>query len=133
MTATYMYAPSKTVGGKNILKAIFAMVFSLFLFFGAPEPSYAATTATASSGGGFDGNFAPSDTLSKNTNSSLKGWFKTIASWGLWISIIWLIGSVLFMGGKVWYIPAIIILICLFGEPALVQVATWAGFDNISG
>ncbi|WP_213664237.1 hypothetical protein [Stutzerimonas stutzeri] len=81
----------------------------------------------------FNGNFGPESTLVTNTNNSLKGWWKAIAGWGLWLSIAGFLVSVLFLGGRWWYIPIIVMLICLFGEPAITKVASWASLTGTTG
>lgn len=91
-----------------------------------PEVSHAADSA-------WNGQFGPDATLTKNTNASLQGWWKTAAGWGLWISIGCLLFSIFFMGGKWWWIPVCVFLVCLFGEKTISQVATWAGFASVSG
>jgi len=48
----------------------------------------------------FNGNFGPESSLVTNTNNSLKGWWKAIAGWGLWLSIAGFLVSVLFLGGR---------------------------------
>lgn len=77
----------------------------------------------------FDGNFSPDTAMTKNTNTSLKGWWQAIAGWGLWLSILGLLFSILFAGGKWWWIPVCVFLMSLFGEKVVNQVATWAGFS----
>lgn len=91
-----------------------------------PEVSHAADSA-------WNGQFGPDATLTKNTNASLQGWWKTAAGWGLWISIGCLLFSIFFMGGKWWWIPVCVFLVCLFGEKTISQVATWAGFASVTG
>jgi len=95
-----------------------------------PEVSHAAETASSAA---WNGQFGPDATLTKNTNASLQGWFKTVAGWGLWISIGCLLFSIFFMGGKWWWIPVCVFLLCLFGEKTISQVAAWAGFASVSG
>lgn len=65
---------------------------------------------------GFDGSFGPDKGLVTNTDSSLLAWWKAIAGWGLWVAIAFFLVSILFAGGKMWWIPVAIFLVCLFGE-----------------
>lgn len=83
-------------------------------------------------GEAWNGQFGPDANLTKNTNTSLQGWWKAAAGWGLWMSIGCLLFSIFFMGGKWWWIPVTVFLVCLFGEKAITQVATWAGFSNFA-
>lgn len=78
----------------------------------------------------FNGSFGPNADLTKNTTDSLKGWWKTVAGWGLWLSIGGLLFSIIFAGGKWWWIPVCVFLVCLFGEPAITQIAQWSGFNT---
>lgn len=64
----------------------------------------------------FDGKFGPDAATVTNANSSFLAWWKAIAVWGLWISVAALVISVLFMGGRFWWVPVCVALICLFGE-----------------
>lgn len=81
----------------------------------------------------WDGKFGPSDDLKKNTDDSLKGWFQAVAGWGLWLSIGALAISIIFFGGKLWWIPVCFCLLALFGEPLVTQVGSWAGFSATTG
>lgn len=81
----------------------------------------------------FDGNFSPDQTMSKNVNISLKGYWQMIAGWGLWVSIAGLLFSIIFAGGKWWWIPVCVFIMSLFGEKAVNQIAVWAGFSAVSG
>ena len=80
----------------------------------------------------WDGKFGPSDDLKKNTNDSLEGWFQAFAGWGLWISIGALALSIIFFGGKFWWIPVCFCIVCLFGSPFVTTIGQWAGFDASS-
>lgn len=94
-----------------------ALIIALFAF---PEIAQAA----------WDGKFGPSDELTKNTDDSLKGWFQAIAGWGLWLSIGALALSIIFFGGKFWWIPVCFCLLCLFGEPFVTTIGSWSGFSK---
>lgn len=98
-----------------------------------PDLAHAADAGGGASGaGGWNGQFGPDSNLTKNTNSSLQGWWRAIAGWGLYLSLAALLFSIFFAGGKLWYVPVIVFLICLFGEKTIGQVATWAGFANFT-
>ena len=75
----------------------------------------------------FNGNFAPDTATVTNANSSFLAWWKAIAVWGLWISVAALVISVLFMGGRFWWVPVCVALICLFGESFVNGVKTLMG------
>lgn len=64
----------------------------------------------------FDGSFSPDSAMVENVNTSLTAWWKSIAIWGMWISLAALIISILFFGGRFWWIPIATCLIFLFGE-----------------
>lgn len=102
---------------KSFMKVLFLMLFAI----AAPQLAMAGT---------FNGNFGPDVDTVTNTNTSLQGWWRAIASWGLWLSLAAFFISVIFMGGRWWYIPIIVILICLFGEKAITQVATWGNLNG---
>lgn len=102
--------------------AFFLLLSALFTL--VPGVSEAATSG--GNGGGFNGQFGPDTTLVTNTSDSLKGWWKAIATWGLWLSIAGFLFSIIFAGGRWWWIPVAVMLICLFGEPAITKVAEWA-------
>lgn len=105
---------------------------SLFLLLAVAALFLIPEMAHAADGTAWNGQFGPDASLTKNTNSSLQGWWKSAAGWGLWLSIGCLLFSIFFLGGKWWWIPVCVFLICLFGEKAITQVATWAGFTNFA-
>jgi hypothetical protein len=78
----------------------------------------------------WDGKFGPTSELKTATTDSLKDWWKTVAFWGLYLSLGLLLFSIFFAGGKMWYVPVCIFLLCLFGEKTVTQVATWADFNT---
>jgi len=94
-----------------------ALIVTIFAF---PEMAQAA----------WDGKFGPSADLTKNTDDSLKGWFQAIAGWGLWLSVGALAISIVFFGGKFWWIPVCFALLSLFGEPFVTTIGGWAGFSK---
>jgi hypothetical protein len=104
---------------------LFVLMSLVALLMLLPSLSYAN-----SGGGGFTGHFGPDQSLVTNTANSLKGWWKAFATWGLWLSIIAFAASVLFLKGQWWWIPVVIMLICLFGEKSVMQVASWAGLNG---
>ncbi len=78
----------------------------------------------------FNGQFGPGKEMVRNTDASLMEWWKAIASWGMWIAVAAFLFSILFAGGKWWYIPVIFFIVCLFGEPAITQIRTWSGMTT---
>ncbi|MBM3105913.1 hypothetical protein IIE18_12270 [Pseudomonas sp. V1] len=77
----------------------------------------------------FDGNFAPDKEMAKQTNDSFLGWWRLIASYGLWVGLALLLITVLFAGARGWWVFILVVLICLFGETIVVKAGTLAGFD----
>lgn len=86
----------------------------------------------AMAGGGFNGQFGPNATLVTNTDTSLLAWWKAIAGWLLWLAVLGFLFSIIFAGGKWWWIPVAVFLVALFGEPAVSQVKSWAGMGSTS-
>lgn len=80
----------------------------------------------------FDGSFGPNQDMVRNADASLKDWWKAVAAWGMWIAVAAFLFSILFAGGKWWYIPIIFFVVCLFGEPAITQIRTWSGMTTNS-
>lgn len=78
----------------------------------------------------WDGKFGPTAGLKTNTTSSLQDWWHTIANWGLYLSLAGFLFSIFFAGGKWWWVPVCVLLLCLFGEKTVTQVASWAGFTT---
>lgn len=72
--------------------------------------------ANAQSAGTFSGDFGPDKDLVTNVDKSLLGWWKVAAVWGLWLSLAALFISVVFFGGRFWWVPLAAAFICLFGE-----------------
>lgn len=64
----------------------------------------------------FDGSFKPNAETQTNVDSSFKAWWRFIAVPGMWLSLGALLFTVLFMGGRGWYIPLAIAGIFMFGE-----------------
>lgn len=88
--------------------------------------------AHAEGSGAWNGQFGPNAELAKNANNSMQGWWRTIAGWGLYLSLLALAFSIIFAGGKLWWIPVCFFLLCLFGEKTILQVASWAGFSQLT-
>lgn len=104
--------------------AVLLVIAALLLI---PDLAHAADAA-----GSWNGEFGPNQELAKNTNNSMQGWWRTIAGWGLYLSLLALAFSIIFAGGKLWWIPVCFFLLCLFGEKTILQVASWAGFSQLA-
>lgn len=122
------YAPPHLMEKQTLEFSRFLKVAALLalaaILLTAPGFSYAAP---------FNGTFGPDSGLVTNTSNSLKGWWKALATWGLWLSIAGFLFSILFAGGRWWWIPVAVFLICLFGEPAVTKVAEWASLNDTGG
>ena len=108
---------------RRFAQVAFFLLLTAFLLL---VPGLSEANPASGGGKGFNGDFAPDTTLVTNTSNSLKGWWKAIATWGLWLSIAGFLFSIIFAGGRWWWIPVAVMLICLFGEPAITKVADWA-------
>lgn len=64
----------------------------------------------------FQGDFGPNKDITQNVDKSFLAWWKTVAGWGIWIAVAALAISVLFFGGRFWWVPLAFGGICLFGE-----------------
>ncbi|MCF5381936.1 hypothetical protein GIW05_00170 [Pseudomonas syringae] len=64
----------------------------------------------------FDGSFKPNTVTTSNVDNSFSAWWKVIAGWGLWLSMLGLVFCVLCLKSQGWYIPAVLIAIFMFGE-----------------
>lgn len=106
---------------KRFMISLFLLIMVIsFLIF--PEMAHAE----------WNGKFGPTSELKTATTDSLKDWWKTVAFWGLYLSLALLLFSIFFAGGKMWYVPVCIFLLCLFGEKTVTQVAAWAEFGSVS-
>lgn len=127
-TMTVYGYPNKTIRLEELRRF---MVFMLMLI-AVSALFLLPSMAHAADGAQWNGQFGPDATITNNTNASLKGWWQTAASWSLWISIGCLLFSIFFLGGKWWWIPVCVFLICLFGEKTITQVGAWAGFAALT-
>lgn len=80
----------------------------------------------------FNGQFGPAKDLATNTTASFQAWWKLIAGYGLWLSLIAFAVSIIFFAGRWWWIPVAVFLLCMFGEITVNQVASWSNFDNFN-
>ncbi|MDF9778805.1 hypothetical protein [Pseudomonas baetica] len=104
---------------RRFMVSLFLLIMvATFLFF--PEMAHAE----------WSGKFGPTSDLKTNTTDSLKEWWKTVAGWGLYLSLAGLLFSIFFAGGKWWWVPVCVFLLCLFGEKTVTQVASWAEFNT---
>lgn len=67
---------------------------SLFLLLAVAALFLIPEMAHAADGTAWNGQFGPDASLTKNTNTSLQGWWKSAAGWGLWLSIGCLLFSI---------------------------------------
>jgi hypothetical protein len=103
---------------KRFALAVLALAVAAFMM-AMPEIAMAA----------FDGNFAPDSKIAKESNNSFLGWWRLIASYGLWAGLLMLLISVLFAGARGWWVFVLVVLICLFGETIVIKAGNLAGFD----
>lgn len=108
----------KTEDLKRFALAVLALAVAAFMV-AMPEIAMAA----------FDGDFAPDKEIAKQSNNSFLGWWRLIASYGLWVGLGLLLISVLFAGARGWWVFILVVLICLFGETVVIKAGNLAGFD----
>lgn len=70
----------------------------------------------------FKGDFAPDQEIVEASQNSLKAWWKSLSIYGLWVSFGGLVISILFMGGRFWWVPVCVAIICLFAETLVTGV-----------
>lgn len=75
----------------------------------------------------FTGDFTPNDKVVTAVDGSFKKWWKTIAIPAFWLSLAGLVISVIFMGGRGWYIPLSTAALFLFGEMLITGVQKMMG------
>lgn len=115
--STFAFMPRHGTQEHRRLGLVLLAVLLMAVALAIPEMAFAA----------FKGDFAPDQAMVDTTNKSFLAWWKAIAVWGLWISVAALVVSVLFLGGRMWYIPVGVALICLFGESFVNGVKTMMG------
>ncbi|HHX6291135.1 hypothetical protein ACQCLI_32400 (plasmid) [Pseudomonas nitroreducens] len=118
MQMTGLAPQLKTEDLKRFALAVLALAVAAFMV-AMPEIAMAA----------FDGDFAPDKEIAKQSNNSFLGWWRLIASYGLWAGLGMLLISVLFAGARGWWVFVLVVLICLFGETIVIKAGNLAGFD----
>ena len=91
MQMTGLAPQLKTEDLKRFALGILALAVTIFIV-AMPDIAMAA----------FDGDFAPDETIAKNSNNSFLYWWRLIASYGLWAGLALLLLSVLFAGARGW-------------------------------
>ncbi|HBO7967063.1 TPA: hypothetical protein L5C46_005558 [Pseudomonas aeruginosa] len=122
MQMTGLAPQLKTEDLKRFALGVLALAVTIFIV-AMPDIAMAA----------FDGDFAPDETIAKNSNNSFLYWWRLIASYGLWAGLALLLLSVLFAGARGWWVFVLVVLISLFGETVVVKAGNLAGFNMAGG
>lgn len=106
----------------NKILGFMLLVLAAAAMFLLPDLVFAAQPGGGSTGPGF---FGPEQATVDATTSSLAAYWDAISGWMMWIGLAYLVVSILFWGGKMWWIAFIIWSLAAWGDSLVAWISTW--------